>query len=442
MRLANLKLAALTLLLGNSAVFRCPALSAGPVSITHGPHVGGVRPGSARVFLRTSAPADVAVVYSLDPSLLMPRQSRTVRSAARHDYALNVRLSKLVRNVTYYYDIVLDGKCQLSPPYPQFRTFPRKSKNETFEFVAIADAWTDSHVQNYETIGQAPGIRFILTLGDFPHGNATALAESRQQYRDVYVGESWSKYIAPRIPVFHTWDDHDYGVNNSDKTWHNKKNSLKAFREYRYSPDLEQPRKGVWQSFRFAQAEFFMLDTRSQRDPGKDVDNAEKSMLDGDNIRHGQKDWLKAGLLGTTAKWKFVISSVPFNPTAKPKDAWGAYLTERRELLTFIAEHSIKNIIVLSGDLHGGGRLDDGTHSGWPQRGVYIPEMNVPTANDKRSERVGCSGGICGEWSEGEITRSGGHGVITVDAYPPRVTLETRDYLGNTKQRLVVHDQE
>ena len=45
-------------------------------------------------------------------------------------------------------------------------------------------------------------------------------------------------------------------------------------------------------------------------------------MLDGDNIANGPKEWLKSPLLNSTATWKFIVSTVPFNPTTKPADAW------------------------------------------------------------------------------------------------------------------------
>ena len=38
---------------------------------------------------------------------------------------------------------------------------------------------------------------------------------------------------------------------------------------------------GIWQKFSYAQADCFVLDCRSQRDPDADPDNANKSMLDG-----------------------------------------------------------------------------------------------------------------------------------------------------------------
>jgi hypothetical protein len=45
-----------------------------------------------------------------------------------------------------------------------------------------------------------------------------------------------------------------------------------------------------------------MLDLRSQRSPDYAPDGSDHSMLDAQHISNGQKDWLKASLLASTAK--------------------------------------------------------------------------------------------------------------------------------------------
>ena len=58
------------------------------------------------------------------------------------------------------------------------------------------------------------------------------------------------------------------------------------------------------------------------------------------------------------------MSSVPFNPGTKPYDAWGGFLDERGELLQFIEDNNITGVVVMTGDIHSGGAMDDGTNSG------------------------------------------------------------------------------
>ena len=57
--------------------------------------------------------------------------------------------------------------------------------------------------------------------------------------------------------------------------------------------------------------------------------------------------------VNNTATFKFIVSSVPFTSLWQhdaQKDSWAAYPTEKATVLT--ALHSVKNVIVLSGDRH------------------------------------------------------------------------------------------
>ena len=81
-----------------------------------------------------------------------------------------------------------------------------------------------------------------------------------------------------------TWDDHDYGPNNSDRLYSGKFRSLEIFKNYWPNPSFgtkETP--GVFFSFTKSDASFFVLDTRFYAE--KDV-----QML-GDS----QMEWLKKG---------------------------------------------------------------------------------------------------------------------------------------------------
>src|SRR4029079_11227632 len=107
--------------------------------------------------------------------------------------------------------------------------------------------------------------------------------------------------ILDRFAVAHFWDDHDYGTNNGDKTYPKKKMSLQVLQEY--FPLYPVTPFGDWQKFTYGDAEFFMLDSRSERDPHTSTSKT-KSMLDGDHLgKDGQYEWLVNGLLHSTAKW-------------------------------------------------------------------------------------------------------------------------------------------
>jgi alkaline phosphatase D len=260
-----------------------------------------------------------------------------------------------------------------------------------------------------------------MQIGDFDHrdpGNrppVVTIDNWRTMHRDMLgdyaSGRDLAVHIAPFFPIYHIWDDHDYGGNNEDRTAEWKPLATQAFREYFPLPPLPNPDGGLWYSFRYAQAEFFMLDLRSQRDPDDLLDGPDKSMLDGGRISNGQKQWLEAGLLASTARWKFIVSSSAWNPHSKQVDSWVLYQFEQQELVNFIQSNNITGVIIISGDLHTGGAIDNGTNS-------YFPEISVPTTNVH--QQLDCTGDYCGTWSEGIFVGAdpAGYALITVQHDP------------------------
>lgn len=66
-----------------------------------------------------------------------------------------------------------------------------------------------------------------------------------------------------------------------------------------------------------------------------------------------QKSWLKKGLANSKAKFKFVVSSVVISEMfLTPSDRWEGYWNERKEVLSFIEEKYISNVVFLAGDVH------------------------------------------------------------------------------------------
>ncbi len=405
---------------------------------TDGPLVGAVTDTSAKVFVRTDGAAFVVIEFSEDAALTSPLQTAPVLIGEDTDFTTLITLSSLKPETRYFYRVLVDGFPQQIAPFPSFTTFPLPGTAKDFRFAILADL---INTKKYPTVPApvyaqvtAESPAFILQIGDFDHRDPQTLDEMRWMHREVrglYTasGFDFFYYLAPRFPLFHVYDDHDYGANNGDKTFPGRADAMRAFREYYPSPDLANPTGGIWYKFTYGQAEFFMLDLRSQRDPSTDPDGPEKSMLDGDHIPDGQKDWLKAGLLASTARWKFLISTVCFNPTCKPRDSWGAYNTERTEILDFIRQNNIQGVILISADLHSGGGIDDGTFAG-------LPELNVPHTN-----LLSGDSGPKGTWSEGIISGNNGnagYGLVTVLTNPDRIVLEAKGVQGELRKRLVI----
>ncbi len=393
-------------LLCSGALILADSSGAQAAWLSHGPLVGAVTPSSAVVFGRMTNAASVSVKYSTHVNLRSPKWSQAAVATGSSDFTVQIPLTKLKAETTYYYTFVIDGTEMPRPRfgYPHFKTFPPAGAVRDFRVAVIADAnrWNPAGAPILEEVAAADPA-FVVQLGDFDHsdpGNMQPVnienwrAMHRAFSRGTSAGNDYSRSIKGAFPVFAMWDDHDYGANNEGKDAPWKALATQAFREYYPLPEPANPAAGLWYRFSYAQADFFVLDLRSQRDDRRDEDDADKSMLDGDEIADGQKDWLFSGLLSSTATWKVIFTTVPFNPTVEKWDSWTTYQTEATEILDFIETNGVEGVIMVSGDIHTGGGIDNGFYSG-------VPEVSVPHCNLTQLGGAECTARYCGDWSEG-----------------------------------------
>ena len=409
--------------------------------LTDGPLVGAVSDHNARVFVRTDVAAAVQVEFSQSSTFAQPQRSGSATTQAGHDFTAILPLVNLAADTRYYYRVLVNGQIQTTASQYSFTTFVPAGQSDNFSFAVVADSsdtllFPEIAAPVYQQVA-ADNPAFVMQIGDFDHRNPATLAEMRQMHRDVRgptsaQGNDFATHIASQFPVFHVYDDHDYGIDDGDKTFARRASALQAFQEYYPTPDLPNPAAGIWHKFADAQVDLFMLDLRSQRDPNIQPDSASKSILEGDNIANGQKPWLKQSLLQSTATWKFIVSTVAFNPTTKPYDSWGAFGTERQEILEFIRSNQVGGVIFISGDLHTGGAIDDGTHSGRPEISVPHTNLNLPP-NQQAS-------GIAGSWSEGWISgvNNPGYVLVRIRSDPNQVILEAKGADGAVRKSLTV----
>jgi phosphodiesterase/alkaline phosphatase D-like protein len=185
------------------------------------------------------------------------------------------------------------------------------------------------------------------------------------------------------MPTVYTWDDHDFGPNDS---WRENPVGTAA----RLAYDIVAPHfplaepgpnpNSIHHSFTVGRVRIIMLDTRSQRDsspepyspstpygfhPGDPLDpwNPNKTMLG-----KSQKAWFK-NELSTSARTHglvIVVSSMPWLgdmvEPGKLGDMWATYAFERRELADYIQSVPglSDKIVMINGDAHMIA-MDDGT---------------------------------------------------------------------------------
>jgi alkaline phosphatase D len=185
------------------------------------------------------------------------------------------------------------------------------------------------------------------------------LSDFLRKYRAAF-SQPHIKNIMSNTPTYMILDDHEIEDNwpakrapNDDELY---KNAMKAYQLYQCShspaytlaPDNTINRKleHYWYQFTNGNLEWFVTDTRTQRNLSPD----DRRLMD-----HTQEKALTDWLLTSNAKVKFIVTSVMFYPDLKNDggDAWKSFPEQRNRLLEFIRLNKIKNVVFVSGDVHG-----------------------------------------------------------------------------------------
>lgn len=201
-------------------------------------------------------------------------------------------------------------------------------------------------------------------LGDFHYENIASNdpALFRQAYNTVLASVTQSA-LYRHLPIVYTWDDHDYGPNDSDGTSASRLAARQTYQEYvpHYPLVAGSGDVPIYQAFTIGRVRFIVTDNRSQRTPKTAPDTATKSILGAT-----QKTWWKQQLLAARDVYPLIVwvCATPWHsgPAFPASDNFSGYTTERRELADFIYVNRIRNLCVVSGDVHMVG-LEDGTNS-------------------------------------------------------------------------------
>ena len=273
------------------ATRRAVAAVLGYPRVMQGPMIGAVTPGSMLVWARVSGPHSVEIEYSPDQAFLDTRRTTAVVARAEDDYTVRIELAGLSPSTRYWYRVLLDGAQARYGRVPYAaRTAPPGRAPVRIAFGSCARVQIDPEQRIFDAVRQAEPDLFVW-LGDNIYGDSDRpelLAEEYRRQRNVAALEP----LLATVPQIATWDDHDFGLNNADRTYPARAESLRVFRNYWANPGAgltDTP--GVFFRYEYAGVDLFVLDGRYHRDPNDTPDGPGKTMLGA-----AQLAWLEAGL--------------------------------------------------------------------------------------------------------------------------------------------------
>ncbi|MEM9932353.1 MAG: alkaline phosphatase D family protein [Bacteroidota bacterium] len=320
----------------------------------HGPMLGGVRNRQLQVWLRVKAGERVTIIYSRDKRFISTQRVSGVSNSQTGLITLKIRNLEIAQ--PYFYKVKVGEK-----EFEQIHNFRIPFEREVFSVVfGGGAAYIPWHHHMWSTIAShRPDALFML--GDNVYIDYPEKPYVQQYcYHRRQSEAHWRKLVA-NTPTYAIWDDHDFGDNDEYGTsdpdfpmW--KKEVLAMFKKQWVNPGYGGPNEfpGVFFELPGQQVDFFFLDGRYYREGSFVRDSAGKQLS---MLGITQMKWLKERLLKSTAKFKVIISPVPWSFTAKPEmqgrmDTWAGYKAERRTLFSFLSQQNIKGVFLLSADRH------------------------------------------------------------------------------------------
>ncbi len=375
-----------------------------PPVVTHGPISGEVRDASAVLWARGSMSGMLTFYLAETEMFTETVQSASVLIDAATDFTGKVRVQDLKPTHEYYYTVTLTVGNVTSPPVSgQFLTAPSTDELASFDFLFGACVGGQGYCRNpdtgwtiFETMSNQDPDFFLLTgdsvyvdtacggPGNVPgaEGPYTELGGFRTRYRYHLEDTHYASFLA-QTPVYVTWDDHEVlnDFSGPDLQSINPElfeDGIQAYFEYWPLTGTVTDVHRIYRQVSYGQhADFFILDTRSYRDPNVNWDPNPRTLEPKTMLGEEQFAWLQQGLAASDATWKFIVTSVPLSyPTGFPqpevdgRDSWANYTersgyeTELMSLLFYIKQNNVKNVVFLAGDTH------------WPYALSYDPDHN------------------------------------------------------------------
>ena len=301
------------------------------------------------------------------------------------DYTVKVDVTGLNPSTCYYYDFNINHSYSV-----RGRAITADlGDNENVRFAVVSCSnYEYGYFNVYNALAERNDVNAVLHLGDYIYEYATGgysaniadrtheptheivtLDDYRLRYSHYRLDNDLQR-VHQQYPFICVWDDHESandswveGAENHDSAtqgnWIDRKNNAKKA-YFEWLPIRENALdSSIYRKIEYGDlVNLYMLDTRLEgRDEqvgatSPDLNDATRTLLG-----ESQLNWLKSELLGSQSQWNILGQQVMMAPlevfgTTLNTDQWDGYPLEREEILNYIVDNNIDNVVILTGDIH------------------------------------------------------------------------------------------
>jgi alkaline phosphatase D len=345
------------------ALFAAGQSTAQETLLQSGPMLGYSEMFEVLLWAQTTEAADVAFVYWDLEAPDTRYRTDVVRTTKAGAFTAKAIADRVQPGRQYGYEIHIAGS-PVDRPYPlTFQTqelWQQRTDPPAFRIAAGSCFYVND--PPYDRPGEAKGGGFEILgamLATQPDamvwlGDNVYLREPDWNTRTGmiyrYTHSRSHPDLQPFLAAVHqyaTWDDHDYGPDNSDWTWREKATSRETFELFWGNPEPGPPELGgIATTFQWGDVEFFLLDNRWFRSSEHRI-SGHKQVFGEDQIR-----WLTDALTYSRASFKIVVSGGQILTPVEKWDSYATYPVERARFLEVLRANDVRGVVLLSGDVH------------------------------------------------------------------------------------------
>lgn len=329
-----------------------------------GPMVGYSDYKEVMLWVQTTIEVDVWIRYAIKGQRKTSFSTDTFRTRKVDAYVAKLVADQVQPGNTYVYQVFING-IAVDLPYPtEFQTQALwQWRNDPPDFTMAVGSCAYINEPDVDR----PGLPYGQDLGIFSAiqeqqpdamlwlGDNVYLREvdwySRTGIQHRYTHMRSQPELQPLLANTHhyaIWDDHDFGPNDSDRSYIHKDKTREAFDLFWGNPTTGLPgQNGITTFFQWADIDFFLLDNRTFRSPNN-CKTCSPTLLGEEQL-----NWLIEALTYSQAPFKIVaIGGQVLNPAPVFENMANHHASERTELLRRIEAEGITGVIFLSGDRH------------------------------------------------------------------------------------------
>lgn len=313
-----------------------------------------------------------------------------VTTSADQDFTVKVDVDSLRPDQVYFYRF---NALEATSGIGKTKTAPDQEQDRLRFAFASCSNYEFGFFNAYGHIAAQPVYDAVVHLGDYiyeygvgtygdtarygrlnvPAHEIVSLEDYRTRY-DLYRADPELQAAHAAHPWITIWDDHEIsnnaykeGAENHDPETEGdyaarREAAVQAY--YEWMPVRGKAGDPLYRSFHFGPlADLMVLDGRlaGRSAPADTV--ALQALMDSSRTMLGptQREWLESELKASSAQWKIIGNQVIFSgldasqlkrTPDKFLDMWDGYAAERAELIKFLKENNITNLIIGTGDFH------------------------------------------------------------------------------------------